>query len=94
METLVVIVAVLGVVYVLMAVTMVRQGYQYTIERFGKFTTVAQPGQDMVDATVAMLLDQMNGGKLVRRAAVLPAKLVVRGSSRVPPVARREAKTT
>ena len=48
METLVVIVAVLGVVYVLMAVTMVRQGYQYTIERFGKFTTVAQPGLTLI----------------------------------------------
>ncbi len=48
METLVVVIAVLGVVYVLMAVTMVRQGYQYTIERFGKFTTVAQPGLTLI----------------------------------------------
>ncbi len=48
LETLVVVVAVLGVVYVLMAVTMVRQGYQYTIERFGKFTTVAQPGLTLI----------------------------------------------
>ncbi|MES2290566.1 MAG: SPFH domain-containing protein [Pseudomonadota bacterium] len=31
-----------------MAVKMVRQGYQYTIERFGKFTTVAHPGLTLI----------------------------------------------
>jgi len=30
--------------YLMMGMKVVRQGYQYTIERFGKFTTVAQPG--------------------------------------------------
>ncbi len=48
MEYLVVTIALLGVVYVMMAVKMVRQGYQYTIERFGKFTTVAQPGLTLI----------------------------------------------
>ncbi len=41
-------VLVLGFVYVAMAVKMVRQGYQYTIERFGKFTAVAQPGLTLI----------------------------------------------
>ncbi len=48
METLIVVIALLGVVYVMMAVKMVRQGYQYTIERFGKFTAVAQPGLTLI----------------------------------------------
>ena len=48
MEALVVIIAALAVVYVLMGVKMVRQGYQYTIERFGKFTSVAHPGLTLI----------------------------------------------
>jgi regulator of protease activity HflC (stomatin/prohibitin superfamily) len=48
MEALVVVIAVLAVVYVLMGVKMVRQGYQYTIERFGKFTNVAHPGLTLI----------------------------------------------
>ena len=31
-------------VYLMMGMKVVRQGYQYTIERFGKFTAVAHPG--------------------------------------------------
>mgnify|MGYP000308847872 CR=1 FL=1 len=38
----------LAIVYVLMAVKMVRQGFQYTIERFGKFTAVANPGLTLI----------------------------------------------
>jgi regulator of protease activity HflC (stomatin/prohibitin superfamily) len=48
MEALVIVIAVLAVVYVLMGVKMVRQGYQYTIERFGKFTSVAHPGLTLI----------------------------------------------
>ena len=42
------VIVVLAIVYILMAVKMVRQGYQYTIERFGKFTAVAQPGLTLI----------------------------------------------
>ena len=35
---------VLLVIFLLMAVRVVRQGYVYTIERFGKFTLAAEPG--------------------------------------------------
>ena len=38
----------LAIIYVMMAVKMVRQGYQYTLERFGKFTSVAQPGLTLI----------------------------------------------
>src|SRR3569623_2340099 len=35
-------------IYIMMSNKVVRQGYQYTIERFGKFTTVAQPGLTLI----------------------------------------------
>ena len=47
-------------------------------------TTVAQPAQDMVDTTVSILLEQMARLAVTRRAAVLPIRLVVRGSARLP----------
>ncbi len=48
MGILAIVIAVLAFVYVVMGVKMVRQGYQYTIERFGKFTNVAQPGLTLI----------------------------------------------
>jgi DNA-binding LacI/PurR family transcriptional regulator len=47
-------------------------------------TTVAQPAKDMVDTTVSILLEQMERKVVTRRAAVLPIRLVVRGSARLP----------
>jgi regulator of protease activity HflC (stomatin/prohibitin superfamily) len=35
-------------IYIMMSIKVVRQGYQYTIERFGKFTTAAQPGLTLI----------------------------------------------
>jgi len=35
-------------IYIMMTVKVVRQGYQYTIERFGRFTKVAQPGLTLI----------------------------------------------
>ncbi len=48
METVAIAIVVLAVVYILMAIKMVRQGFQYTIERFGKFTKVAHPGLTII----------------------------------------------
>lgn len=45
-------------------------------------TTVAQPGAQMVEATVAMLLEQVERREVTRRAAVLPSRLVVRATVR------------
>ena len=39
-----VIVAVLGVTIVRTAIIIVRQGYEYTIERFGKYQATFSPG--------------------------------------------------
>ena len=44
MYPLIVALALLGVAYVVFAIKVVRQGYTYTIERFGKFTALAPPG--------------------------------------------------
>jgi regulator of protease activity HflC (stomatin/prohibitin superfamily) len=48
MSTFVVILAVLAIIFVFAGVTVVRQGYRYTIERFGRFTHVAQPGFNFI----------------------------------------------
>jgi regulator of protease activity HflC (stomatin/prohibitin superfamily) len=37
-----------AIVFVAMAVTVVRQGYHYTVERFGRFTMVARPGFNLL----------------------------------------------
>jgi DNA-binding LacI/PurR family transcriptional regulator len=47
-------------------------------------TTIAQPAKEMVDATVSILTEQMERRTVIRRAAVLPVRLVVRGSARQP----------
>ncbi len=41
---LVLFIAVLAIIFVVLGIKIVRQGYNYTIEYFGRFTTVAQPG--------------------------------------------------
>jgi regulator of protease activity HflC (stomatin/prohibitin superfamily) len=41
-------IAVLVVVFLMMSVKIVRQGYRYTIEHFGRFTRVAEPGFNFV----------------------------------------------
>jgi DNA-binding LacI/PurR family transcriptional regulator len=45
-------------------------------------TSVKQGPDDMVDHTVALLLDQIANMPVVRRAVVLPAELVIRSSTR------------
>ena len=39
-----VIVAFLAIVFVRKSVIIVRQGYEYTVERFGKYSTTFRPG--------------------------------------------------
>jgi regulator of protease activity HflC (stomatin/prohibitin superfamily) len=38
----------MAIVFVFMGVTVVRQGYQYTVERFGRFIQVAHPGFNFI----------------------------------------------
>ncbi len=44
LSTLVIAVLTLVILFLLASLKMVRQGHEYTIERFGRFTTVAKPG--------------------------------------------------
>ncbi len=48
MEYFLLFLIVLVVAFVMAGVTVVRQGYQYTIERFGRFTHVAHPGFNLI----------------------------------------------
>ncbi|MEM8750852.1 MAG: LacI family DNA-binding transcriptional regulator [Pseudomonadota bacterium] len=47
-------------------------------------TTVEQPSEPMVQATVDTLLQQIEGGTVRQKATVLPARLIVRSSARIP----------
>lgn len=48
-------------------------------------TTVSQASAQMSQVTTEILLEQIEEAAVRKRAVVLPAKLVVRGSARVPP---------
>ena len=48
LTTFMIAVAVLAFLYVMMGVKIVHQGYRYTIEHFGRFVRVAQPGFNYV----------------------------------------------
>ena len=50
MSTVVAILALVVILYLFASVKIVRQGYQYTIEYFGRFTTVAKPGFNLYPA--------------------------------------------
>ena len=48
LTTLMIAIAVLALLFVMMGVKIVRQGYRYTLEHFGRFTRVAEPGINFV----------------------------------------------
>lgn len=48
MGAFVLVLMVLAIVFLFMGVTVVRQGYVYTIERFGRYTNTAQPGFNFI----------------------------------------------
>jgi regulator of protease activity HflC (stomatin/prohibitin superfamily) len=48
MEYFVLVLAALAFLFLLMGVTVVRQGYSYTIERFGRYTHTAMPGFNFI----------------------------------------------
>ncbi len=49
-----------------------------------ELTTVEQPSDQMIEATTSILLEQLENEMVTKRAAVLPAKLIVRRSARIP----------
>ncbi len=48
MEYFVLVLLGLAIIFLMMGVTVVRQGFVYTIERFGRFTHAAQPGFNFI----------------------------------------------
>ena len=48
MGVLAIAIAFVAIIYVVLAVKMVPQGYRYTVERFGKFTATAAPGLTLI----------------------------------------------
>lgn len=52
-------------------------------------TTVSQSANKMVETTAQILLQQIEKSQVKRRAAVLPAELVLRGSAKMPKASRR-----
>ena len=50
LTTLMTAVAILALMFVMMGVKIVRQGHRYTIEHFGRFVRVAEPGFNYVHA--------------------------------------------
>jgi regulator of protease activity HflC (stomatin/prohibitin superfamily) len=48
MAPLLIALVVVAVIFMMMGVRVVRQGYVYTFERFGKFTLAAQPGMHLI----------------------------------------------
>lgn len=49
-----------------------------------RLTTVAQPADAMIEATVRILAEQIEGRTVRQASELLPARLVVRGSARIP----------
>lgn len=49
-----------------------------------KLTTVAQPGDAMIDSTIDILLEQIEEEMVRKRNVVLPSCLVIRASARLP----------
>jgi len=48
LTTFMIAIAVLALLFVMMGVKIVHQGYRYTLEHFGRFTRVAHPGINFV----------------------------------------------
>ncbi len=60
MNTFLIALAVLVLIIVMMSVKIVHQGYRYTIERFGKFVRVGEPGFNLVTPFVYRVGHKIN----------------------------------
>lgn len=60
MTTFLITLAVLALILIMLSVKIVHQGYRYTIERFGKFVRVAEPGFNLVTPFVYRVGHKIN----------------------------------
>ncbi|QWC57249.1 SPFH/Band 7/PHB domain protein [Erythrobacter sp. 3-20A1M] len=60
MEYILIALVALLVIFLLMAVRVVKQGYVYTIERFGKFTKAAEPGLHIITPFIDRIGHKIN----------------------------------
>jgi regulator of protease activity HflC (stomatin/prohibitin superfamily) len=69
-----VIIVALGVVFVRKAVIIVRQGYEYTLERFGKYRTTLRPGFHFITPFVNRVGHRVN---MMERVLDVPSQEVI-----------------
>jgi regulator of protease activity HflC (stomatin/prohibitin superfamily) len=69
-----IVVAILGVTIVRKAVIIVRQGYEFTLERFGKYTTTLRPGFHMILPFVNRVGHKVN---MMERVLDVPSQEVI-----------------
>jgi regulator of protease activity HflC (stomatin/prohibitin superfamily) len=60
LTTFMIAVAVLVLIYIMTGVTIVRQGYRYTVEHFGRFVRVAEPGFNYITPFVYRIGRKIN----------------------------------
>jgi len=74
MEILVIVLLLVGVIFVAKAVRMVPQGYEWTVERFGKYTHTMEPGLHMLVPIVQSVGRKVN---MMEQVLEIPSQDVI-----------------
>jgi len=74
MEILVIVLLLVGVIFVAKAVRMVPQGYEWTVERFGKYTHTMEPGLHMLMPIVQSVGRKVN---MMEQVLEIPSQDVI-----------------